>query len=138
MAKITSKDLINLGFTQELFHKDVTGDFETFIEEIIAEISINLQNKVGATTYASTISPTKDYIKNTEKCLVAAELLQRRINIVLGDTSVEGEARDVKNERQQRNDYLNKASDWFMKISPLTANEFSTEMLETSHFDSSS
>lgn len=133
MAKVTSTDIIDLGFTKEMFRKATDDDFEEFIDDIIAEQAAVLEGLVGTSAYASATSPTKDYIKRAERCLVAAELVQRRINIILANVTGAGQEIDVTSEGSQKKQYADEADRWINRISN---GDYSGSVLETDHFNS--
>ena len=136
---ITNPDIKALGFTQALFSVICADDpaFEALIDGIITDQSSELQDRVGATVYSAPANAT--YIKKAEKCLVAAELVQRRINIVLGNSQGAGQEISTANERNQRKDYLDEAERWIAKLASgvtVDSADFASGALVTSHFDS--
>lgn len=135
MAKVTAQEIIALGFKKELFKIQTDPEFEIFIDEIIAEQSLILEGRIGSSLYASATSPTKDYVKRSEKCLVAAEVVQRRINIILSNIVGSGVEIDVTHEGAQKKAYLNEAEDWIQRLLP---GDFASDVLITSHFDETS
>ncbi len=139
MPKTTASEIKDLGFNPQMFRKE-DNTFDAYLDDVITEKSVILQGRIGSTTYASSTSPTKDYVKRAEKCLVAAELLQRRINFMLGN--VEGEeGSDLAKARQSKKEYLEEAEALIVKIVAgiTTDNDnFTSGVLETSHFESSS
>jgi hypothetical protein len=133
MAKITIDDILGLQFKKELYGIDLDDDFDTFIEGVIAEQALIIEGIVGYSTYASATSPTKDFVKRAEKCYVAAEMVQRRINIILSNVVGAGNEIDVSHEGAQKKAYLDEAKMW---LSRLTNDDFACGALETSHFES--
>ncbi len=111
MVKVTPSDIAFLGFSQALFPSlcETEEDFATLIQEIITEQSEILESRVGTDVYASTSAPTATYVKRAEKCLVAAELVQRRINIILGNSIGAGNEIDISHEGAQKRAYLDEA-----------------------------
>ena len=137
MAKIIASNITDLGFIPEMFGK-TDANFTAFIDVVIAEQSKLLEGRLGASQYADTTSPTKEYIARAELCKVAAEMIQRRINRVLGNVVGTGSALDIEMEKKQRQDYLDEAEMLIEKIvSGITADssDFESGVLETSHFD---
>lgn len=140
MAKITAQDIIDLNFVAEMFGK-TSATFNAFIDLVIAAQAAILSGRIGSSKYASTASPTKEYIARAELCLVAAEMIQRRMNRILGNVVGTGNALDITMERKQRQDYLEEAEELIQKIvSGVTADssDFASSVLETSHFEESS
>ena len=108
MAKITTTDLKSLGFPREMFSSLAADDvtFDELLTSVIAEQALQLSGRIGTTLYNDATSPNADYVKLAEKYLSAAELLQRKINIILGNTASRGEDFSTTPERKQRQDYL--------------------------------
>jgi hypothetical protein len=115
VAKVTSSDIINLGFKKEMFGKSSDGDFTTFINDVIADQALLLEGRVGSVLYAVATSPQKDYVKRAEKALCAAEMVSRRINIILGNVSGAGQELDSSSEEKQRKAYLEEAESWITR-----------------------
>ncbi len=115
--------------------------FKTFIDGAIANQSKQLQGRIGLTRYNDTTSPNVDYVFDAELSLTAAEMVQRRINIVLGFSSGKDNPSDTRSEQQQRKDYLDQADMWVEKIVAGGGEDsvsFACGSLVTSHFDESS
>jgi hypothetical protein len=98
-----------------MFKKDETS-FPAFLTGIINEQSLLLQARIGAANYAVSASPMKDYAKLAEKCLVAAELCQRRINILLANVTGAGQELDTSTERSQMKIYRQQGDELIQKI----------------------
>ncbi len=113
MAKITRTDIIGplgLGFTQELFSviAATAAAFDTLVDAVIAEVSLELEGRIGSALYADATVPNATYVKLVEKYLTAAEMLSRRINIVLGSKQGKGEDISIDAEQKQLQAYLDK------------------------------
>lgn len=122
MAKNTITEIIDLGFMRDMFGKDEDAEFETLINAVLAEETAILSGRAGSMLYASSASPLKEYIKRAERSLVAAELVQRRINTVLGQATGNPEGPDTSALQKQRADYLADAEQWLAKaVSGATA-----------------
>jgi len=142
MSKITKDDITGptgLGFTKELFAPIVTDDtaFDGLVDAVIAAQSAELSDRIGATVYNLAANAT--YVKKAEKCLVAAELVQRRINISLGNAVANGDKLDTTAFRLQRKDYLDEAEEWIGKLAQGVTtdptSDFASGALVSSHFD---
>ena len=136
MAKITAQNIIDLNFVAEMFGK-TSANFNALIDLVIAEHAAILSGRIGSSEYASTASPTKEYVARAELCLVAAEMIQRRMNRILGNVVGTGNALDITMERKQRQDYLDEADSLIEKIAAgITADSdnFASGVLESSHF----
>jgi hypothetical protein len=136
MAKTTVQNILDMGFKKELFQKDTDALFETLIEEVIAEQAAILEGRIGSTLYASTTSPQKEYVQRAEKVMVAAELVQRRINIVLGNAVGAGQELDISSEKKQQKDYAGEAEDLIMKLTTYASNsgDVAFGVIMSSHF----
>lgn len=137
MAKVTAQNIIDLNFVPEMFGK-TSGTFGTYIDAIIAEQAKLLEGRIGTSSYGSTTSPTKEYIARAELCLVAAEMILRRMNRILGNVVGTGNALDINMEKKQRDEYLDEANALVEKIvAGITADtdNFASGVLETSHFE---
>ena len=140
MAKITVSDLKSLGFTREMFVPIAADDtaFDDLLTTIIAEQALQLSGRIGTTAYNDAASPNADYVKMAEKYLSAAELIQRRINVLLGNSVSAGQELATANERNQRKDYLAQADGWIAKVvagSTIDSADFASGALVTSHFE---
>lgn len=138
MAKVTPVDIIDLGFAPEMFRRTDESDLADYIESVITEQSAILEGRIGAAAYASISSPAKDYVKRAEKCLTAAELVQRRINIILNNSIGAGMEIDISHEGAQKKAYKDEANMWIDKIiSGMTSDgsDFVLGVLETDHFE---
>lgn len=138
MGKVTVKEITDLGFKTGMFAETNADLFKAFIEDIITEQTAILEGRIGSTDYASTTSPTKEYVKQAEKYLVAAEMLQRRINIILEKVVGAGEDLDTRSVEKQMKLYQEKANAWIQKIADGVTSDsgsFASAVLETSHFE---
>jgi len=138
MPKVISQEIISLGFTPEMLLKKSASEFEDFIDSVISDQALLLQGRIGSTAYASASSPTKDYVKRAELCLVGAEIVQRRINVILGIAIGAGREIDISHEGAQKKAYKDEADMWIAKITAgATADQssdFATGTLVTDHF----
>jgi hypothetical protein len=138
MAKNTAQDIIDLGLIPSMFAKKDEGELTDLIDSVIDEQSAIFQGRIGSTAYASATSPTKEYVKRAEKCLIAAEMIQRRINIILGNAVGAGQEIDISQEIKQRELYLDEFDGYTDKIvSGVTSasSDLETGVLITSHFE---
>jgi len=137
MPKTTPEDYINLGFTAAMFKQETDEVFKQFIGFVISEQAPLLEGRVGTTAYNSTSSPTKYYVKRAELCLTAEELVQRRINIILGNVVGAGHEIDISHEGAQKKAYLDEANALIEKITAgITSDsaDFASGVLVTNHF----
>lgn len=110
--------------------------FTNFIQPIINAESDKLKKRVTEEKYNS--AEMADDVKRAELCLVAIELLRRRINIVLLQVQP-GITVNTKPEQDQIKNYSAEVDDVLIpKIiagSPAEGSDFATGVLETSHFE---
>ncbi len=136
MAKVSEQEVIDLGFTPEMFRKSDEG-LTTLVAEIIEERASHLLGRLGS-SYDSSNTTIQESVKRAEKCLVAGELLERRINIILGNVHGAGEEISTKNEEKQRGRYLAEAEKLIQKIVEgitTDSSDFAMGVLQSSHFD---
>ena len=143
MSKVIQQEIKDLGFTAELLNFKEENAYFYLLDEIIAEQALLLEGRLGSTVYASTTSPTQDYIKRAEKCFVAAEVVQRRINVILGNVIGAGNEINISHEVAQKKAYLDEAESLLVKISAgITTDDqgggYAGGVLVTSHFASTS
>lgn len=139
LPKITAQEIKDLGFNQAMFSVMAADEtaFTALITAVITEKSDELQGRIGSTAYNDSAKLT--YVKKAEKCLSAAEMVQRRINIILGNTVSSGSEINTKNEQDQRKDYLTQAEEWIAKVAQgvtVDTGSFATGVSISSHFDS--
>jgi hypothetical protein len=143
MAKITKDDIRGprgLGFTREMYGAIVKNDmeFDALVDAVISEQADILSGRIGSTAYNLAANLTN--VKKSEKSLSAAEMVGRRINIILGDAVGGGQdANKTYDLRLQRDKYLDDAEIWIAKIAQGVtadpASDFSSGSLVTSHFE---
>jgi hypothetical protein len=133
MAKININDITGLGIIKEMYSAiaPTEAEFENLIGEIISEQSAILEGRIGSDVYASVIQPTAGYVKRAEKCLVAAEMVQRRINIILGNAVGAGQEINISHEAAQKKAYSDEAEKWITKLGD---GDYSGGVAESSHF----
>lgn len=134
MSKVEVPDILSLGITKEMYSTLAQTDeaFEALIGEIITEQSAILEGRIGTEAYNSALSPFAVYVKRAEKCLTAAELIQRRINIILGNSVGNGSEIDISHEGAQKKAYFEEAENFITK---LTGGDYAGGVVETFHSD---
>lgn len=136
MAKVVVEEINDLGFIAEMFGKDAAA-FDALISDVITEQAIILEGRVGADLYASTASPAKDYVKRAEKCLVAAEMVRRRITTILGNVTGAAFPISTSGEDRQKQAYMDEADMWISKVivgATTDSNDFASGTVLTNHF----
>lgn len=141
MSKTTTSDITALGLTSELFKslKDLT--FDQLCGAVIAEQALILEGRIGSSVYASTVSPINKYVARAEKCLVAAELVQRRINLILSNAVGAGREIDITHEGAQKKAYRDEAELWITKLisgGSADTSEITSGVLVSDHFGGTS
>jgi len=133
MAKITITDITGLGFIKEMYSSLAPSEeeFEAFIGEIISEQSVILEGRIGSGMYASMVEPLAGFVKRAEKCLAAAEMVQRRINVILGNAVGAGQEINISHEGAQKKAYLDEAEKWIAKLGE---GDYAGGVVETTHF----
>lgn len=110
--------------------------FTDYVQPVINTESAKLKNRVGASAYDN--ADVADDVKRAELRLVAAELIQRRINIVLLMVQP-GITVNTKPEQDQIKNYLDEVNDILVpKIiagSPAEGSDFACGTLISSHFE---
>ncbi len=140
MPVIEAQDLRDLGFIPEMFQGQNAGTFDAWLMGIIAEQDAILSGRIGAAVYASAVEPVPTYVKRAEKCLCSAELYQRRLNRLAGNTD-EGIAALVSALKKSLQGYLDEAESLIAKLANGTTSDgadFAGGYLESSHFDDAS
>jgi len=134
MAKTVTSDITGLGFIKEMYSSLASTDeeFEVLIGEVISEQSAILEGRIGQDAYTASTEPLASSVKRAEKCLVAAELVQRRINIILGNAVGAGQEINISHEAAQKKAYLDEAEKWIAKLGE---GDYAGGVVESSHFD---
>ncbi len=136
MPKIVTQDIKDLGFTFAMFNKQDETTFGELIDGVIAEAADELEDRIGSAAYA--LAANAVYVKLAEKCMAAAEMVRRRINIILNNMNAAGAEISTTNERKQREDYLAEAEKWIATVVSGTTTDgqnFACGALITSHFE---
>jgi hypothetical protein len=134
--KNTPEEIIaSAGFDNTMFKKDSETELNGFVETIISEQADLLACEIGE-LYDSIDTPYPVYVKRAEKCLIIAELIRRRINVILGSIPGVGREIDLTPEQTQRDKYLEEAEALILRIKSGSFDEsgfsFNTEI--NSHF----
>jgi glycerol-3-phosphate dehydrogenase len=142
MPKILRTDITGptgLGFQQALYSAIAGTDeaFNTLVDAVITEQAANLSDRIGSSVYNDAAKLT--YVKNAEKCLTAAEMIRRRINIILANIQASGTEIGTIVEQKQRQSYLDEAEVWITKLAQGVTTDatasFTSGALVTSHFE---
>lgn len=89
-----------LGFTHEMFKKVCKEEnaFGEYIQSILDENVGEVKDAIGATAYD--LAENEDRVKKIEKYLAAAELWDRRSNIVTGNVTSSDDADGTTEEKR--------------------------------------
>lgn len=139
MAKITAQNIIDMGFTPEMFGKDSAG-FQEMIETVIDEQADILEGRIGSQAYSATEKPAATYVKRAEKCLVAAEMIQARVVKIMGNAVPNGAKPVTGSLDRQKQKYLDEAEGFISKIvsgASADSEDFVSGVLVTSSTDRS-
>ncbi len=133
-TKASPQDIKDLGFVTEEFGSP--PDFDAYIQAVLDEQQALLSDRVGAA--AMSISSLATHIKRAEKCLTAAELLQRRINRLSGNVDTDTAAL-ISQLGKSRQNYLDEAEKIIPKLVTGSVSDGADAAFgfnESSHFDS--
>lgn len=126
-----------MGFTKEMY-RSTESAFLSLMNSVITEQALILQGRIGATKYASAVSPEKDYVKFAEKYLTAAEMMSRRITLMLGNVQA-GAQIDTNQERNQKKSFTDLAEEFISKVAAGVTTDSGSSIaigvFTTSHFE---
>jgi hypothetical protein len=132
-TKASPSSIKDLGFIAEEF--GTPPDFDAFLQAVLDEQEALLSDRVGTATVANSLLAT--HVVRAEKCLTAAELLQRRINRLA--SSIDADTASVMSTlKKARQDYLDESERIILKLaagSVTDGADFASGVCVTSHFD---
>jgi len=130
----TPQDIKDLQFVAEQFNGVV--DFDAFLQGVIDEQEALLSDRVGLSVFSASAFAT--HIKRVEKCLVAAELLQLRINRLSGNVDADTAAlmSQLKKARQDYQDEAERIIPRLVAGSVSDGSDVGFGSTVSSHFDS--
>lgn len=137
MPKTTAADIKALGFTFSQFNLATDAAFDTWLAETIAEQGLLLEGRIGTTLYGSTTTPASTYVARAEKCLVAAELFQRRSIAISGNAQPNGEEPATASLDAQQKKYRTEAQELIDRLVEGKSSDssgFASGVSVTSHF----
>ncbi len=120
-SKTTPQEMIELQFVEEQFNG--VADFEAFLQGIINNQEGLLAGRIGSSTFDSTNPAIVAQVKRASVCVVAAELLQRRINRLSGNVDADT-ALLIRTLQTAKTDYTKEAEE---KISRLISSGASAD-----------
>lgn len=115
MPKISPQNLIDLGFSPQMYGKD-PDLFAEWLRALIEEQATDLMVRIGA-AYQVSSEETARTVRMAEKALCAAELVRRRMVQVMSLAVPNGEQSPVREMQAQRREYLDEAERWIARIS---------------------
>lgn len=127
MAKAIASDVINLGFSNEMFDS-IPGfsDLDSFIEFILSENIDEVKAEIGANVYDD--ATKLEDVKRIEKYKAAEELWYRRAGIVLSMAVPDGP--DGRAEEKQAKRFGHKAKMIIDRLNGYKSVSFSSETSE--------
>jgi len=112
-AKASVQSVKEEGFSFSQFGFDSDIAFDVFIQTILDESGLRVQERVGDVMYASTDALIINHIQRAERFFAASELSVRRINRLDSATAssnqMEAVARTILELRKNKTTYLNMA-----------------------------
>jgi hypothetical protein len=135
---LTETDIKNLGFFAEMFRCKNPAEFTTLVTAHIARQESILKVRLGDALFASSDPEVANLVERASECLVAAELINVRITIKRAQIAQSGVDVSVKDDLQQRKEYLDEAEKTITRLSSGASpdvGDYAGGVLETSHFD---
>ena len=114
MPKVTIQDVTDAGFRAEQFGtpadwSTATAPALSYVDRIIADAAVFIEDKVGATAYAAATGAQALRLKRAELCWVKAELWRRRAAFL--DSNAFSSLEGNPSAASERTSYLKHASD---------------------------
>jgi len=137
MPKTAAADIKALGFTFGQFNLATAAEFDAWLDAAIAEQALLLEGRIGSTIYSTTATPASTYVKRAEKCLVAAELFQRRAIAIAGNAQPNGEEPVTASLDVQQKKYRTEAQELIDRLVAGSVSDdtgFASGVSVTSHF----
>lgn len=104
MTKATNTEVKDFGFTPEMFQLADAAALDDYIDTLLTDIALQVEDKVGSTIYDSPTAVQTARLKKAETYLCAAELYRRREVFVHAEADTGGreQAEAVKSLYLQR------------------------------------
>jgi hypothetical protein len=135
--KVIPQNLIDLGFTPAMFRFPNEADLVDLITAVITEQAALLEGRLGSSIYDIVTTPETTFVKRAERCLVAAELMSRRVTIITESVLASGEERSTKAEVAQMKRYDTEAEAMIKRlIAGVTSDssDFASGVTTSTHF----
>ncbi len=113
MSKVTPQNMKDLQFVDEQF--GTPADFDVFLQGVIDSQESLLTGRVGTTVFNSTDPVIAGQVKAASISMVAAELLQRRINRLSGNIDADTGAL-IRTLHTARKEYLADAEEKIARV----------------------
>ena len=136
-TKATPEDVMKLGFTFEMFRPTVNeeGEFTPFIQGVLDDNVAEVKALIGESVYNDALKVSD--VKRIEVCLAAAELWERKGNMVLRDRTVGGNTTALLNmtESLKADEYKEKARAIVQRVQASGGSTgLASSVEESSHF----
>lgn len=135
VTKAKPEDVMKLGFTFEMFRPTVAeeGEFTPFIQSVLDDNVAEVKALIGASVYDDAAKVSD--VKRLEVYLAAAELWERKGNMVLRDRVVSGDNSVNITESIKAEEYREKARAIVQRVqSSGGSSGFASSVEESSHF----
>jgi len=113
MSKVTPQNIKDLQFVAEQFGDP--ADFDAFLQGVINDQESILAGRVGDAVFNSAVSVIASQVKAASVSLVAAELLQRRINRLSGNVDADTGSL-IRTLQASRKEYLAEAEEKIARV----------------------
>ncbi len=135
MAIPSGAEIAEMGFTPEMFGKKDDSELLRMLKGLVTEHGGLFSGRIGSGSYAAISEPINSYVKRSIKCLVAAELCQRRINRLAQEAKLE-DGKDANKMRRSKSEYLTEVELLVGKIETAAGGDdgFAIGSVVTSHF----
>ena len=137
MPKVTAQEIIDLGFTASMFRLANDTELAAVISSVITEQAAMLEGRLGSSIYDAATTPESTYVKRAERCLVAAEMMSRRITVIAESVLASGDERTARVETAQMKRWEAQAEALIRKlVSGVTTDtgNFATGVTTSTHF----
>ncbi|MCP4747296.1 MAG: hypothetical protein GY874_14320 [Desulfobacteraceae bacterium] len=106
---VTVQDILNLGFSADMFSPESEPELESIIKEVIAVQGAILSGRIGSESYNDKQAPVVSYVRRALICLCGAEMCSLRINAVLSTIQQSSDQDETAPIRKQKKDYQREA-----------------------------
>jgi len=108
MSKADHDDVKNFGFAPEMFRLSTDSELNNYIDDILADISSIVSDRIGSSTYSAASDADLAYLKKAETYFAAAELYRRREGFEKAELDLAGQ----DNQNTTESSYLKRAAEF--------------------------